>query len=373
VRERLKAWPGEHRVAVGLSGGVDSSLTAALLVEAGWQVEGLTLWLMSGKGTCCAEGLVDAAAICEQLGVPHHVVDSRDRFRQQIVDFLVEGYGSGVTPLPCSRCNRAVKFGPMLAWARSELGIDRLATGHYARVRPGGGGGSGAGRHQLLRGLDTGKDQSYFLYDLPQEHLGRLVFPLGELTKVDTRAEAERLALRTAKKPESQDLCLADHHGSMRAFLDAYLPARQGEIVLSDGTVVGRHDGIEHFTIGQRKGLGVAWKEPLHVVRLDGAMNRVVVAPRHEAARADCLVGAVNWLSVDPPASPRLVMAQVRYRSQPEPALLTPVAATAEDEASERPHRCRLEFVEEQFSLTPGQAAVFYDGEVLLGGGLIQA
>ena len=157
------------------------------------------------------------------------------------------------------------------------------------------------GRHQLLRGLDERKDQSYFLYDLPQQALGRLVFPLGELTKPDTRLEADRHGLRTAQKPESQDLCLADHHGSMKAFLDAYLPPRPGQIVLADGQVVGEHDGIEHFTIGQRKGLGVAWSEPLHVVRLDGAMNQVVVAPRRDAARGDAVVGAVNWVSIAPP------------------------------------------------------------------------
>ncbi len=368
--ERLRAWPGEHRVAVGLSGGVDSSLTAALLVEAGWQVEGLTLWLMSGKGACCAEGLVDAAGICEQLGVEHHVVDFREHFKEQIVDFLVEGYGDGITPLPCSRCNREVKFGPMLQWAAAERGIARIATGHYARVRHGA--VSDNGRHQLLRGLDSRKDQSYFLYDLPQEALGRLVFPLGELTKADTRAEAARHGLRTAEKPESQDLCLADHHGSMKAFLDAYLPPREGEIVLTDGTVVGQHDGIEHFTIGQRKGLGVAWSEPLHVVRLDGAMNQVVVAPRREAARSEALVGAVNWVSMAPPSEPLEVMAQVRYRSAPEPARLIPLPATDADRAAQRPHRVRLEFAEEQFSITPGQAAVFYAGERLLGGGLIQ-
>jgi len=357
-------------VAVGLSGGVDSSLTAALLVEAGWQVEGLTLWLMSGKGACCAEGLVDAAAICEQLAVPHHVVDFREHFKAQIVDFLVEGYGSGVTPLPCSRCNREVKFGPMLAWAEQERGIARIATGHYARVLHGD--QSANGRHQLLRGLDRQKDQSYFLYDLPQAVLGRLVFPLGELTKVDTRAEAARHGLRTADKPESQDLCLADHHGSMKAFLDAYLPPRQGEIVLSDGRVLGTHDGIEHFTIGQRKGLGVAWSEPLHVVRLDAALNRVVVAPRSEAARPDALVGAVNWVSIAPPSESLEVEVQVRYRSGAVSALLTPLPATEADAAAERPHRCRLQFTEEQFSITPGQAAVFYAGDTVLGGGLIQ-
>lgn len=379
VLARLGAWPGERRVAVGLSGGVDSSLTAALLVAAGWQVEGLTLWLMSGKGSCCAEGLVDAAGICDQLGVPHHVVDSRSRFQEQIVGFLVEGYGEGLTPLPCSRCNRAVKFGPMLEWAAAERGLSRLATGHYARQRPAGATdgqtlpGDGAGRHQLLRGLDPLKDQSYFLYDLPQAVLGRLVFPLGELTKEATRAEASRLGLRTAEKPESQDLCLADHHGSMRAFLDAYLPPRQGEIVLADGTVLGSHDGIEHFTIGQRKGLGVAWSEPLHVVRLDGAMNRVVVAPRREATRQACVVGAVNWVSIAPPEHPIAVEVQVRYRSLPERALLTPLAATSADHAADRPHRARLDFAEPQFSVAPGQAAVFYCGDVLLGGGLIQA
>jgi len=368
--ERLRCWPGEHRLAVGLSGGVDSSLTAALLVEAGWQVEGLTLWLMSGKGACCAEGLVDAAGICEQLGVPHHVVDFREHFQEQIVDFLVQGYGDGVTPLPCSRCNREVKFGPMLDWAAKERGIERIATGHYARVRHGE--QSDNGRHQLLRGLDSRKDQSYFLYDLPQDVLGRLVFPLGELTKADTRQEAARHGLRTATKPESQDLCLADHHGSMKAFLDAYLPPRAGEIVLADGTVVGEHDGIEHFTIGQRKGLGVAWSEPLHVVRLDAAMNRVVVAPRAEAARSDCTVGAVNWVSLAPPQEPIAVEVQVRYRSGAVAAQLTPLPATEADHAAGRPHRCRLEFAEEQFSITPGQAAVFYAGDRVLGGGLIQ-
>jgi tRNA-specific 2-thiouridylase len=377
--ERLRSWPGEHRVVVGLSGGVDSSLTAALLVEAGWQVEGLTLWLMSGKGACCAEGLVDAAAICEHLGVPHHVVDFREHFQRQIVDFLVDGYGRGVTPLPCSRCNREVKFGPMLAWSRAERQIGRLATGHYARVRHAGGGeslpvpGDGRGRHQLLRGLDALKDQSYFLYDLPQEVLGELVFPLGEMCKIETRQEAQRFGLRTAAKPESQDLCLADHHGSMKAFLDAYLPPRQGEIVLQDGTVVGQHDGIEHFTIGQRRGLGVAWREPLHVVRLDAAFNRVVVAPRQEAARSGCLVQAVNWVSMAPPEQPLEVEVQVRYRSEPETAWLIPQPGNSAEAAAGGVWKVELQFTSPQFSITPGQAAVFYAGEVVLGGGLIES
>ena len=366
--ERLRQWPGEHHIAVGLSGGVDSSLTAALLVEAGWNVEGLTLWLMSGKGACCAEGLVDAAGICEQLGIPHHVVDTRDTFKQEIVQRLVDGYREGITPLPCSQCNRSVKFGPMLNWASQERSIPRIATGHYARIRH----NEGQGRHQLLRGLDSRKDQSYFLYDLSQDMLERIVFPLGELTKADTRQEALRHGLRTAEKPESQDLCLADHHGSMRAFLDAYLPPRQGEIVLKDGRVVGQHDGIEHFTIGQRKGLGVAWHEPLHVVRLDAAMNQVVVASRAEAGRTTCVVGAINWVSMDQPQDSIAVDVQVRYRSEPVRARLTPMPAQQEDLQRQRPSRAQLIFEDDQFSITPGQAAVFYDQDTLLGGGLIQ-
>jgi len=355
--ELLQQWPGEHQVAVGLSGGVDSSLTAALLHEAQWSVTGVTLWLMKGRGACCSDGLVDAAGVCEQLGVPHHVLDARQTFRQEVVDVLVEGYGRGVTPLPCSRCNRHVKVALLLQWAEREMGISHLATGHYARLRR----HPDNGRMELLRGRDRHKDQSYFLYDLLQEQLEHLVFPLGELRKAETRTEAHRHGLRTAAKPESQDLCLVEHHGSMAAFLETYLPPRLGEIVLRDGTVVGSHDGVQHFTIGQRRGLGVAWHEPLHVVRLDGAMNRVVVAPRNEATRTDCAVAAINWVSIPPAVAPMEVQVQVRYRSEPVTARLIPSDTT----------RARLVFETPQFSITPGQAAVFYAEDVLLGGGLI--
>ncbi len=375
----LKKWPGDHRVAVGLSGGVDSSLSAALLVDAGWHVEGLTLWLMSGKGSCCADGLVDAASICEELGIDHHIVDSRTTFQREILERVVHGYKQGITPIPCSRCNRSVKFSTMLKWAEEERSLSFLATGHYARIKnaqditplpielP----GNSIGRHKLLRGLDEQKDQSYFLYDLPQETLGKVIFPLGELTKANTREEASRYNLRTAKKAESQDFCLAEHHGSMRAFLDAYLPPRIGEIILEDGTVVGQHDGIEHFTIGQRKGLGVAWREPLHVIRLDASTNRVVVAPRDDIAQSSCVVKAVNWVSIEPPQEAIEVEVQVRYRSCPVEALLIPLKPLKEDIQSSRPHRCRLKFRNNQFSITPGQAAVFYSNEFVLGGGLI--
>lgn len=355
--ELLRQWPGEHRVAVGLSGGVDSSLTAALLHEARWAVTGVTLWLMKGRGACCSDGLVDAAGVCEQLEVPHHILDARHTFQQEVVDVLVEGYGQGITPLPCSRCNRHVKMAMLLQWAEREMGITRLATGHYARLRR----HPDSGRMELLRGRDRRKDQSYFLYDLLQEQLEHLVFPLGELRKTETRAEAQRHGLRTAAKPESQDLCLVEHHGSMAAFLETHLPPRPGKIVLRDGTVVGSHGGVQHFTIGQRRGLGVAWHEPLHVVRLDGAMNQVVVAPRNEAMRRDCAVAAINWVSIPPAAAPMAVQVQVRYRSEPVTARLIPDGAT----------QARLVFETPQFSITPGQAAVFYAEDVLLGGGLI--
>ena len=377
--KRLKKLPGDHSIAVGLSGGVDSSLTAALLVEADWHVEGLTLWLMKGQGSCCSDGLIDAAGICNQLNIPHHVIDSRETFKTEIINQLVNGYSQGITPSPCSRCNRSVKFSEMLSWAKNNCKLKRIATGHYSRIKYANEpyknpalSEINKSKHKLLRGLDRNKDQSYFLYDLSQEVLEHVVFPLGELTKEDTREEAVRYGLRTAKKPESQDLCLSEHHGSMKAFLDNYLPARKGEIVLSNGTVLGEHDGIEHFTIGQRKGLGISWKKPLHVIRLDPAMNRVIVGPRSEAGMSSCVVGEINWVSIAPPIKSFEVEVQLRYRSLPVLAKLFPLEPCLRDIEMGRPHRCKLVFNKEQFSITPGQAAVFYAGELVLGGGLIQ-
>ncbi len=375
----LRSVFGSHSVAVGLSGGVDSSVTASLLIQAGWQVEGVTLWLMSGKGSCCSEGLIDAAGICEQLGISHHVIDARSSFQKEIVEVVVNAYEQGKTPLPCSRCNRFIKFGPMIKWAQENLNFNRIATGHYARVKHFQEAPNLEGlqntkqRHQLLRGLDPEKDQSYFLYDLSQEILGKVIFPLGELKKADTRKEAKKFNLRTAEKKESQDLCLAEHHGSMKAFLDAYLPPRLGEIVTRDGKVIGKHEGIEHFTIGQRKGLGVAWKEPLHVIELQPSMNRVVVATRAEAGTKKCYVGEINWISIDEPKSPIMVDVQVRYRSKPVQATIVPLKQSNKANIASSSKRCKLIFQEEQFSISPGQAAVFYLGEIVLGGGLIEA
>ena len=370
----LKKLLGKNKIVAGLSGGVDSSLTAKLLLEAGWEVQGLTLWIMSGKGSCCTDGIVDAAGICKQLGIPHHIVDARSNFEKNIIQALINGYKEGITPLPCSRCNRFVKFSPMLDWAKENLNVDILATGHYARIKYASQSQKNSNqRHCLLRGRDKNKDQSYFLYDLSQEVLGQIVFPLGELTKTDTRKEANFYELRTANKPESQDLCLAEHHGSMKAFLNNYLPSKKGEIKLRNGLVLGEHDGIQHFTIGQRKGLGIAWKEPLHVVEINSSSNTVIVAPRCESGELECVVGEINWISIPPPRDAQLIEVQIRYRSMPVKAKLTPITPIDQDIKANRPYRAKIEFQEKLFSISPGQAAVFYSGDTVLGGGIIQS
>lgn len=351
-----------EKVVVGLSGGVDSSVAAASLHHQGYDVQGLTLWLMKGKGQCCSEGLVDAAQLCEQLNIPHHIVDTRDLFQTQIVDYLVSGYGDGITPLPCSQCNKAVKFGPMLAYARGELGTDTIATGHYARIQF----DPASQRHHLLRAVDRQKDQSYFLYDLDQEILAQTLFPLGEQTKAETRRIAAAFDLHTAEKPESQDLCLIEAHGSMRAFLDQYIQPQEGEIVNRSGQVLGHHQGVHHYTIGQRKGLGIAHPEPLYVVGLDVAMNRVIVGERASVVQSECTVKRVNWVSMAPSTDPLRTEVQVRYRAQPVAVTVFPLDQDQEGD------RVKLVFEEPQFGITPGQAAVWYAGERLLGGGIIE-
>jgi len=348
-----------NKVVVGLSGGVDSSTAAAILHNQGYEVVGLTLWLMKGKGQCCSDGMIDAAQVCEQLGIPHHIVDIREVFQTQIIDFLVTGYSAGITPLPCSQCNKTVKFGPMVQYAREKLGSDRIATGHYARINY----DEVTDRYQLLRASDRHKDQSYFLYDLSQDLLAASVFPLGEINKTDTRRIATELGLQTADKPESQDLCLVESNGSMRAFLDKYITPKAGDIVDPSGKVLGQHEGVHHYTIGQRKGIGIAAADPLYVIGLDAVNNRVVVGDRTSATQPECTVKQVNWVSLAKPSTPIRAAVQIRYRSQPVPVTVIPL----EDA------RVKIVFDEPQFSITPGQAAVWYDDDKVLGGGIIES
>lgn len=346
------------KVVVGLSGGVDSSVAAATLHRQGYDVVGVTLWLMKGKGQCCSDGMLDAARLCEELDIPHHIVDSRDVFEKNIVDYLVSGYGEGITPLPCSQCNRAVKFGPMLHYAQEELGCDRIATGHYARITH----NPDTGRYELRRAVDPGKDQSYFLYDLDQDILAHVLFPLGDQTKSETRQMAAEFGLHTAEKPESQDLCLVETHGSMQGFLDQFLAPKEGDIVDQSGRVLGRHTGIHHYTIGQRKGLGIAAANPLYVVGLDVGRNQVIVGDRDAVYFPECTVQRVNWVSIAQPEAPIPVEVQVRYRTKAIAATLFPLAD----------NRVRIVFEEPQFGVTPGQAAVWYEGDRVLGGGIIE-
>lgn len=357
------------KVVVGLSGGVDSSAAAALLHHQGYEVVGLTLWLMKGKGQCCSEGMVDAAHICEQLGVPHHIVDSRDLFQTYIVDYLVDGYREGITPLPCSQCNRTVKFGPMLTYAREQLGIDRIATGHYARIDY----DKNSDRYQLKRAVDRHKDQSYFLYDLTQDLLSATLFPLGEVLKTQTRQIANQYELKTADKPESQDLCLVEANGSMQAFLDKYITGKKGDIIDTQGQVLGQHEGIHHYTIGQRKGLGISAARPLYVVGIDAGRNQVIVGDRESAVQTECTIKRVNWVSLSPPSTPIRAEVQIRYRSQPQPVTVIPIHPPDGAEIDPQMGSCvKLIFDEPIFGITPGQAAVWYDGDLVLGGGIIE-
>ena len=360
------------KIVVGLSGGVDSSLAAAMLIENGWSVEGLTLWLMKGKGACCSEGLVDAAGLCEDLGINHHIIDSRNLFASKVIKQTTEGYKSGITPLPCSMCNKNVKFEEMLNWAKSQKEFTMIATGHYARVKNSK--NIELKRYDdirykdiiLLRGKDTNKDQSYFLYSLSKDVLSRLILPLGDLKKEETREKANNLGLRTAQKPESQDLCLVEHYGSMNKFINSHIPSREGQIKHINGSILGTHQGIQHFTIGQRKGLGVAWPEPLYVKKIDPQKNIVFVASINDLMGNQAIIKELNWVSIEEPLNEIEVEAQIRYRSKPVKAILSPLNSIKNE------RKCfKLIFNESQASITPGQAAVFYKGEILLGGGLI--
>lgn len=363
-----------ERAVVAMSGGVDSSVAAALLVEQGYEVVGVTMqiWPEEGpllearQGGCCSLGAVeDARRVAGRLGIPYYVVNLRDVFADRVIRDFVEEYVRGRTPNPCVACNRWIKFDALLRRAR-ELDADFLATGHYARVRH----DPERGRWVLARPADRRKDQTYVLYCMTQEQLAFTRFPLGDLTKAEVRRIAARLSLPVADKPESQEICFVPD-GGHGAFVAARAPGRvaPGPILTRRGEVVGTHRGLPYYTVGQRRGLGLAASRPLYVLEIDPARNALIVGDPEEGLAAEAEVSDVNLILMDwseLAARPEGVRAdvQVRYRSDPSPARVIPLDAAA--------RRVRVRFDTPRPALTPGQAAVFYQGDLVLGGGTIE-
>jgi tRNA-specific 2-thiouridylase len=348
------------RALVAMSGGVDSSVAAALMLDHGHEVVGVTLKQWEGAGGamptagCCTVGdAEDARRVAAQLDVPYYVLDYVDAFRTAVVDRFGTDYLAGRTPNPCIECNRRVRFSALLE-RTTELGCDLLVTGHHARVR------YDDGRYRLLAAADPGKDQSYVLHMLGQAELARIRLPVGEMTKAEVRERATALGLRTAAKPDSQDLCFVGH-GDYRDFLREHFPesAAPGDIVDTTGAVVGHHEGTAGFTVGQRKGLGVALGEPRYVVEVQPTSRRVVIGSKTDTLVTECEIGDVTFVAGPPPADADIEV-KVRYRSRPVPAEL-------EAEAGQWVVR----FAEPQPGVAPGQAAVFYRGGEVLGGGTI--
>jgi tRNA-specific 2-thiouridylase len=348
------------RIVVGMSGGVDSSVAAALLVEEGFEVVGVTMRLAGSASRCCSlDDADDARRVAERLGIRFYVADYADRFRQEVVEPFADAYLAGRTPIPCVACNRRFKFHHLRARARA-LGADAVATGHYARVER----DSENGALTLRRGVDAAKDQSYFLFDLGPEALAGARFPLGHLPKSAVRERARALGLATADKPESQEICFVPD-GDYARVVEAVRPDRlpgEGEIVDGEGRVRGRHGGVHRFTVGQRRGLGLP-DGPWYVRALDAGRNRVVVGRREELGAPAMDVAGVSWVAGAPPDAPVRAAVQVRHRHPATPATVTPQAEGG----------ARVDFETPVDAVTPGQAAVFYLGDRVLGGGWIEA
>lgn len=347
----------KERVVVAMSGGVDSSVAAAWLKHEGYDVVGISLQLHdlaeneeNEFGSCCSlSDLNDARRVADRLGIPFYVTDMEKAFQGAVIDDFVSEYLLGRTPNPCVRCNEKVKFHKLMDWAM-DLGASYLATGHYAQIKDG----------ALLKGADPEKDQSYFLFTLKKSDLARTMFPVGNLTKPEVRALAEKYGLATAHKPDSQEICFVQAK-SYKEFVEAAAPPealRPGEIVDPEGKVLGRHDGLHGYTIGQRKGLNVGSLVPLYVLRLDAAKNQVVVGPEEKLFRRRATVSHLNWIE----DAPTTAAAKIRYRAKESPVELKSLGEG----------RAEVHFSVPQRAIAPGQAMVFYEGDRVLGGGWIE-
>jgi tRNA-uridine 2-sulfurtransferase len=366
----------EPVIAVAMSGGVDSSVVAGMLHARGENVVGLTMQLWNQRrlpelvpeggstGRCCSlDDVYDARHVAQLLGIPYYVVNFGDRFETQVVKPFIDEYLAGRTPVPCTLCNNFIKFDQFLDMA-AGVGADRIATGHYAQISW----NAGTDRWEMRRSADRSKDQTYFLFGLKQDQLARTLFPLGGLEKSGVRELARELGIPTAAKPDSQEICFVPN-GDYAAFIDSYFKEQgiapsetHGEFVTTDGQVVGEHSGVHHFTVGQRRGLGIAAGEPLYVISTEPASKRVIIGRNDALLRATMTVADMNWISIAAPVSPIRAEIKIRNKHLAAPATITPTAD---------PARIEVHFDEPQRAVTPGQGAVFYSGELVLGGGWI--